>query len=225
MRVSTIEGHRLWAPIYDSGPNPILALERRAMLELLRPLQPATVIDVGCGTGQWLSYFQQARSEVFGCDACEEMLREATKIRSLRGRVILAEAENIPFCDSTVDLVLCSLALGYFLDIHSVFREFARASKRGGLIAVSDLHPKASASGWTRSFRLGAQLYHLEHYSRSIEEISGAASDAALSIKFYQEVYFSTPELPIFQQNGKGDLFRTVARTPALFVGLWEKPC
>ena len=130
MLVSPIEGHRFWAPVYDSGLNPILALERRSMRNLLKSLRPATVIDMACGTGQWLLHFQQAGSEVFGCDACEEMLSQARKHSTLRGRVALADAENIPFCDGTADLILCSFSLGYFRDIDHVFREFERGESR-----------------------------------------------------------------------------------------------
>jgi ubiquinone/menaquinone biosynthesis C-methylase UbiE len=225
MRVSAIEGHRLWAPVYDSGPNPILSLERRVMRNLLKSLRPSTVIDVACGTGKWLLQFQQAGWEVFGCDACKEMLSEATKNSSLRGRVTLADAESIPFRSSTADLVLCSVSLGYFHDIHRVFREFARASKPGGLIAVSDLHPDALASGWTRSFKLGEQRYELEHYPRAMPEIGGAASRAGLRTKVCQGIHFGAPELPVFHRSGKDKIFRFVTSTPALFIGLWEKPC
>ncbi len=225
MLVSPIEGHRLWAPVYDSGLNPILALERRSMRYLLKSLRPATVIDIACGTGQWLLHFQQAGSEVFGCDACAEMLSQARKHSTLRGRVTLADAENIPFCDGTADLVLCSVSLGYFHDVNRVFREFARACKPGGLIAVSDLHPDALSSGWTRSFKLGGQRYDLDHHPRATREIRDAASNVDLTTKFWYDIHFGDAELPIFQRSGKDEVFRFVASIPALFIGLWEKPC
>jgi ubiquinone/menaquinone biosynthesis C-methylase UbiE len=225
MRVSAIEGHRLWASVYDSGLNPILALERRAMRHLMGPIKPAIMLDVACGTGQWLLYFQRAGSDVFGCDACDEMLTEATKNSSLRGRVSIADAERIPIRASTADLVLCSVSLGYFHNVERVFDEFARVSKPGGLIAVSDLHPEALASGWTRSFRLGEQRYELEHYEHAVYEIEAAALGAGLRRESFQAIHFSDPELPMFRRCGKEKLFNSVAGVPALFVGLWKKPC
>lgn len=225
MLVSAIKGHRLWAPVYDSGLNPVLALERRAMRDVLKPLRPGRLIDVACGTGQWLRHFQQAGSDVFGCDACEEMLSEATKSLSLRGRVALGDAERIPFADSIADLILCSISLGYFPNVDRVFSEFARVSKPGGFIAISDLHPDALASGWTRSFKLGRQRYELEHHHRPMWELGGAASGADLRTKFCQEIYFGTPELPLFKRSGKKDRFAAMMSIPALFIGLWQKPC
>ena len=224
MQVSAIEGHRVWAPIYESGLNPVRALERRTVQNLLKPSLPGTVIDVACGTGQQLLDFQSVGSEVFGCDACQEMLNEATKAPSLRGRVSLADAECLPFACSIADLVLCSLSLGYFQNINRVFAEFARTAKPYGLIAVSDLHPDALASGWTRSFRLGTQVYEIEHYRRTLEEVKRAASGAGLSRKLCQDIYFGPAESQIFQSAGKPESWETVQQTPALFIGLWEKP-
>jgi ubiquinone/menaquinone biosynthesis C-methylase UbiE len=225
MRVSAIEGHRLWAPVYDSASNPLIALERRAMQSLLKQLRPSKMIDVACGTGQWLARFQQAGFEVFGCDICNEMLGEARKIVSLRGRIALGNAESIPFKSSSADLVFCSLSLGYFQDISQVFSDFARVCRPAGLIAVSDVHPDAFTSGWTRSFRLGEQHYEIEHRRRTVQEIQCAAANAGLRRKLSRRIYFGPSELNVFQRAGKERQFQSVKSIPALFVGLWEKAC
>ena len=221
MRVSAIEGHRLWASTYDSTPNPLVALERRMMRDILSALQPSRVIDVGCGTGQWLLHFQRTGSQVFGCDACREMLSEARKIHSLRGRLVLACAENIPFRSAFADLVLCLLSLAYFKDIDRVFREFARVSKSGGVIAVCDLHPEARIAGWKRSFRLGRQSYEIAYHYRTVQDVARAAANGGLRSRLSQTIYFGMPELPLFQRAGKEDRFWSVKSVPALFAGLW----
>lgn len=225
MRISAIEGHRLWASIYDRSLNPLLALERRTMREFLKRLQPANVLDVACGTGQWMLQFQRAGSNVFGCDACQEMLSEAIKAASLRGRVALGNAEGIPFGDSIADLVFCSVSLGYFQDLERVFHEFARAAKPGGFVALSDLHPEALAAGWTRSFKLGEQVYELAHYPRALKEVDAAARHAGLRFEDSRDIFFDTPELELFRRARKEAMFSIAMKTPALFFGLWGKPC
>ena len=225
MRVAAVQAHRLWAPVYDSCLNPILALERRAMESVLKPLQPCRVVDVACGTGRWLPHLQNAGSQVFGCDACEEMLYEATKNHSLRGRLALADAERLPFRSSVADLILCSLSLGYFRRLDRVFREFARTVTLGGVIAVSDLHPDALAAGWKRSFNVGREKYEIMHYSRALEEIKEAATDAGLRCRSFEEVSLGAAELPIFQRVGRERYFESAKSIAALFIGVWEKPC
>jgi ubiquinone/menaquinone biosynthesis C-methylase UbiE len=153
------------------------------------------------------------------------MLDAAQKIFSLRGRIARADAECIPFRTSMADLVLCSVSLGYFGDLDRVFLEFARALKPGGYIAISDLHPDALSTGWSRSFKLDEQRYELQHYRRSLHEITSAACGADLQPKLHRDVYFGAAEAPIFQRAGKQELFSSLLATPALFIGLWEKPC
>jgi malonyl-CoA O-methyltransferase len=224
-RVSALEGHRLWAPAYESGVNPLLALERRAMRERLNSINASCVIDVACGTGQALSAFQKCGSSVFGVDACREMLTEAVKYPRLRGRLTSGTAECLPFRTGCADLVLCSLALGYFDDLDSVFAEFARVAVPGGSIAVSDIHPDALVAGWTRSFSAGGTRFELDHYCRSPREVERSAARAGLNQCSYSQVKFDEPERPIFRQTGRDALFEELRKMPALFIAVWRGPC
>ena len=224
-RVSAIAGHTLWAPVYDGEPNPLLHLERRLMGALLKHLRPSMVIDVACGTGGWLLHFQHQGSDVFGVDACEPMLREARRNGARHGRLVLAAAEHLPFRAPVANLVLCSMALGYFYDLDRVFQEFSRVCRPGARIAVSDLHPAAITAGWTRSFKREGHRYEIESRAHSLVEIARAAAAAGLRTNHQMAGRISGPELPIFKSAGKEKLFYAVINTPALFLSLWEKPC
>jgi SAM-dependent methyltransferase len=224
MRISAIEGYSLWAPQYDSELNPLIVLERRTMRDLLKDLPRSTILDVACGTGQWLSRFQQDGHSVFGCDASEEMLNEAHKISGLRFRLALADAECIPFRSSTADLIFCSLSIGYFQNLACVFAEFARALRPGGLLAISDVHPDAIAAGWTRSFKLDQQVYEINDQRRTLDEIDSIADHAGLKRNVSKSVYFDTPELAVFQSAGRAERFSAFKSIPALMIGTWEKP-
>jgi ubiquinone/menaquinone biosynthesis C-methylase UbiE len=195
------------------------------MKDLLKTLKPACMIDVACGTGEWMRHFQQAGVEVFGCDACEEMLRQAIRSRCLRGRVALGDAHFLPFVSSRADLVVCSISLGYFQRLDLVFEEFARALRPGGWLAISDLHPDTLKTGWTRSFRSASRVFEIEYYAHTITKIELAASHAGFGCKVLKHAHVSVEELPIFEKAGRAEQFGTVASVPALFLGLWEKPC
>ena len=225
MLVSALEGHRVWAPSYGEANNPILALERRSMVQLLGPVQAGNMADVACGLGYWLRHFQNAGSSVVGVDLCPEMLREAAKDFRLRGRLILGDARFLPLRSQSVDLVVCSLALGYLPHLSELFAEFARVGKAGARIAVSDLHPSAISAGWTRSFSVGEEVYEMEHYSHSLQDIEAAARAAGLHGGREEIAYFGDPEYEIFRMSGKTDRFAELSKIPALFLRMWTKPC
>jgi ubiquinone/menaquinone biosynthesis C-methylase UbiE len=224
MRVSALEGHRVWAPFYDSD-NPVLALERRSMMRFLGPAAHSRVLDVACGSGHWLRHFENAGAEVFGVDFCPEMIAGTTLVASLRGRVALGDVCHLPFRAGTADLVFCSMALGYFPDLATSFREFARVAVSGASIALSDLHPDAIAAGWTRSFTVGEAHYEIEHYGRALEEIDAAALAVGLQVVRTANAHIGEPEYSFFQSRGKAERFAKVSETPALFLRLWRKPC
>jgi len=224
-RVSAIDGHALWAPVYNSGPNPLLHLERRSMNKLLGDLRPPVIIDVACGTGTWLLHFLQRGSTVFGVDACEPMLREAEKDGSLRSYLALGAAEHLPFAALGANLVLCSMSLGYFPNLKRVFEEFHRVALPGAYVAISDLHPVAATAGWTRSFKRNGHRYELATHFHSLEEIAQVAETVGLEPRRQEDAYIGDSEFAFFSSTGKEMLFHAVTSIPALRLWLWEKPC
>ena len=72
------EAFRLWAEVYDSQSNPMLALEQRFLANLLSGISGANVVDVGCGTGRWLAALTaESPKSLTGIDSSPEMLSRA----------------------------------------------------------------------------------------------------------------------------------------------------
>jgi malonyl-CoA O-methyltransferase len=223
-RVSPIEGHRLWAPCYDAGPNPLLALESRVLGPLLGPVDSLLAVDVACGTGRWSERLTRLGARVAGIDACEPMLALAAAKPALAGRLILADAGALPLRSRIAGLTICSFAIGYFADLARAFAELARITMPGGTVAISDFHPVAVAAGWTRSFRAAGTVYHIEHFTRSSEQLCREARAAGLQLEWQASQHFGEPERAIFRAAGKADLFDAVSAIPAVWIGIWKKP-
>jgi ubiquinone/menaquinone biosynthesis C-methylase UbiE len=225
MQVTALEGHRHWASSYDTGLNPLLALETRILLERLSPLRCSRFLDVACGTGRWLLLAQPCAAKVFGVDFCPEMLIEASRKPGLAGCLSLADACHIPFADGTADLTLCSFALGYIASPQQAIAEMARVSQKGGRVVVADLHPCARAAGWTRSFRSKGQVFEIDHYEHPIAAWEAAAKSAGLALDWRVETCFGESERAIFRQAGKDSVFPELSRIPALLAMSWTKSC
>ncbi len=224
MRVSALDGHRLWASSYDSDLNPVLALEMRMLKNLLDPTRAKCCIDVACGTGRWMSYVLCRGANVFGIDACFEMLSVAERKPELHGRSALAEATCLPFANETADVALCSFAAGYLPHLNQAVGEMARIVKSAGRVIISDLHPTALKAGWTRSFRVADQVVEMEHFAPSLEEIRTAAERASLQPHIQIESSFGDPERPIFRRAGKEHILARASKIPAIWIGIWKKP-
>ncbi len=225
MHVTALEGHRNWAPIYDAGLNPLLALETRVLLEKLSPLRCSTFLDVACGTGRWLLLAQPYAAKVFGVDFCPEMLHEASRKPGLAGCLSLADASRLPLANGAADLTLCSFALGYLASPERAIVEMARVSRKGGRVVVTDLHPCAQAAGWTRSFRSNGQVYEIDHYQHPVAAWEAAAKSAGLILDWRVETCFGESERAIFRQAEKDSVFPELSRIPALLAMSWTKPC
>lgn len=212
MLVSASEGYRLWAPTYDEGPNPVLALESRVLAERLGELAGQRVLDVACGTGRWAKYARNRGARALGIDRCYEMLQRCPV------QAALADAAALPVAAGWADITICALAFGY---LDSPMRELIRVTRRGGSIFVSDVHPKALDRRWKHSFRSGSEIFEIQHRRYDLSEL---LQTDGLRLSGFFEPAFGEPELDIFRRAGKESSFAEMSAVPAIFVAHWVKP-
>ena len=94
-----------------------------------------SILDAGCGTGGILQRFEGA-GFIAGVDACEEALEFCQK-RGLR-QLTLASVTDIPFADSSFDLIL-SFDVLYHMNVNddvAALKEFRRLLKPGGHLLI-----------------------------------------------------------------------------------------
>lgn len=144
-------------------------------LDLIK-LQPATILDAGCGTGNALpllrARYPQAR--IVALDLALTMLQQA------RGRTatswlksffkqppagVCADIEQLPLASGSVDLVWSNLALQWMNDPSRAFGEFHRVLAPGGLLMFSTFGPDTLKE--LRAAYSGVDRY--SHVSRFID--------------------------------------------------------
>ncbi len=117
---------------------------RQRLLERLdfTRLEPAVVVDLGCGTGGALEALQERypAAQVLALDIAEGMLRRARE-RSI-GQCIAGDVQRLPLADASVDLVFSSLTLQWCTDLGAALAECRRVLRPGGLLNFTTLGPQ-----------------------------------------------------------------------------------
>jgi malonyl-CoA O-methyltransferase len=211
--VSARAGYALWAATWDTTPSPIVALEERALLPWITA--PQRAVDIGCGTGRWTT-----RLSAIGVDASLAMLDVAAAKPGLRGRLAVGDAAALPIASGSADLVLCALTLGHIRDWTAAMREFARIVAPGGTLLLTDFHPAAAAQGWRRTFRRDGQVYELENYTYTVDQLRAAAD---LELVECAEATIGEPERTLFVAAGRPELYEAACRTPAVLLTRWVR--
>lgn len=119
------------------------ARHRRTHPEVLKRLledgrlAPASrILEVGCGTGNYLAALEEAAGcECWGLDPSMEMLDKA-RARLSRGRVQEGRAEAISFGGELFDLVFSVDVIHHVEDRQAHYREAFRILKPGGLLCT-----------------------------------------------------------------------------------------
>ena len=131
-------------------------------------LEPATIIDIGAGTGYLAALVQKryAGSRVVVADLSSAMLQAArarllaggnpldrilARVRS-RFSFVVGDAESLPIADHCAELLVSNLMLQWCPDLDRALAEFRRVLAPGGLLMFTTFGPdtlKELRAAWT----------------------------------------------------------------------------
>jgi malonyl-CoA O-methyltransferase len=113
-------------------------------LDIVR-LAPATVLDLGAGTGHASRELRRRYSSarVIALDLSLQMLRESVRQQSFLRRFapVCADAHRLPVRTGSADLVVSNLLLEWCHDPDAVFTEVARVLRPQGLFTFTTVGP------------------------------------------------------------------------------------
>jgi demethylmenaquinone methyltransferase / 2-methoxy-6-polyprenyl-1,4-benzoquinol methylase len=127
------------APRYDLVNRTMtFGLDIRWRKQSLRALGlPAgsTVLDLACGTGDFLKLLRAGDYRAFGVDLSWGMLAA----NHAGSPLAQADGSALPIATGAVDGITCGYALRNFTDLDAVFREFGRIVRPGGRISLLEV--------------------------------------------------------------------------------------
>ncbi len=130
-----------WAPWYDRFWRRYSRRTTAALLDWVRVEPGFTVLDVGCGTGVLAEQLLARQSDIriVGVDVSERMLERArARLAGSRAELVQARAADLPFADSTFDVVVSASAFHFFPDASASCNEMRRVLKDDGRLLMTD---------------------------------------------------------------------------------------
>lgn len=97
------------------------------------------ILEVGCGAGHVLKEIQNEvkTNNLIGLDPLEDWLSIARKKVGSEVNLIKGFAEDLPFKDNSMDIVVCTEVIEHIIDPTVVLKELKRVVKSDGPIIVS----------------------------------------------------------------------------------------
>jgi malonyl-CoA O-methyltransferase len=163
-----------------------MAMEERAVLELLPDVRGRAVLDLACGSGRYLKILL-ARGAGFavGLDASPPMLARA---REFTRHLLRADLSAMALRAGSFHVVTCALAVGHVMDLDGAMREIARVLEPDGVVVYSDFHPIGAWLGWQRTFRgTDGQECRVRHFTHLYADHVSACAAAGLRIEDVRE--------------------------------------
>jgi ubiquinone/menaquinone biosynthesis methyltransferases len=137
---------------------------KKRVIREAHPRPGDKALDVCCGTGDIALGLARKGAEVTGMDFSERML-EIARERQTRGGTVFArmqfvsgDAQNLPFPDSTFDIITIGYGLRNLTSWETGLREMKRVAKPGGRIVILEFG-KPDNAVWRRIYETYLKLF------------------------------------------------------------------
>lgn len=163
-----------FADIYDNARPKCPEKVKEIILKYLGRT-PASVVDLGCGTGLSTMIWSDISNKVIGIEPSADMIKIAREksIESDNVTFVSTFSDNTGLENSSVDISTCSQSF-HWMNPENTLKEVARILKKGGVFAVYDYD-------WPPVCNLEAELEYKKLFDK-VEEIEAKYSQLKDSV-------------------------------------------
>lgn len=176
-QIADFYNHQYYGKISPPKP-PTRHLKRLA--ETLRITASDNVLDIACGTGEWLTVCADKGAGISGIDISSKAIAMCQQ-RLPSGEFACQPAETLPYPDGSFDVVTCLGSLEHFLDQSQAISEIHRVAKADARVLV--LVPNAGFLTHRLGLYSGTQQQAAKETIRSLDEWKMLLETNGLTIK------------------------------------------
>lgn len=185
--------YKYLASIYDPTLFLFLRPIRAKIVEVVKHINPKSLIDICCGTGNQLKVLRQnGISNTVGIDISPAMLKKATRGKN-KINCYLQDATQTTFSDGNFDLGIITLALHEkpWEIAQKMLEEAVRITKQGYLIIVDYVFDHQTSSGAKAVINVIERIAGKEHYNHFRNYIHQGGMDVLTKdLKLINESFF-----------------------------------
>ena len=109
---------------------------------LISEIPKTEMLELGCGTGHWTTYFLNKGFNITAIDSSETMLNIA-KSKNINAKFMIADAQNIPFKDESFKIISSITMLAFVDNQDAVIQEVYRVLKKNAWFVFGFLNEKS----------------------------------------------------------------------------------
>lgn len=221
------DAYNLWAGGYDNQPdNLMLQLDEVVFSALLANVtfDGGIIADVGCGTGRhWQKLTTLHPEKIIGFDVSEQMLAKlAQKFPDVQ--TCLIKNELLPqLVNDSCSLLISTLTIAHIENAAGAVKEWARVTRPGGFIIITDYHPAALAKGAKRTFTHNEAVISIKNYVHTVEVLTNLSKQLNLAVIRLTEKAIDSTMKPLYEKQGAEKLYYEWEGTPVIYGLLLQK--
>lgn len=164
----------------DASARSSIPAHYRRLARKLEPWKDKRLLDVACGTGQWLGAAATLGAIPAGIDISQKALDVCRK--ALPGADLhCSSAEQLPFAAGSFDVISCLGALEHFLDAEAALREMVRVAKPNAIFIL--LVPNSGFLPLRLGFYSGTQQTDVREDIRALSEWGKLFENTGLRVR------------------------------------------
>ena len=141
--------------VYDTNKGRVDFAKDQDIEILLQKKQNLTVLDLACGTGNYLfsqqKYYGGKNIKWIGIDLSQDMLNVA-KSKNIDATFINSDAESYNIEEESVDLVVCNFAFHHFPNKQKSLVKMYSVLKKEGVLRLKNIEPECMKDWWVYKY-------------------------------------------------------------------------